>query len=291
MWIYTVKLKADGSVERYKVRLVANGYIQRYGTNYEETFALVAKINTIRVLLSLAANLDWPLHQFDVENAFLHGDLEEEVYMDLPPGCNSAPDKKNQVCKLKKSLYGLKQSPKAWFGRFTKSMKNFGYTQSNSYHTMFLKHDEGKLTAFIVYLDDIIVTRNDAKEQLKLQKYLSQEFEMKDLGDLKYFLGIEVGRSKTGIFLSQRKYVMDLLTETGMLGCKPAATPIEMNHKLCEDMDQEPTNKEQYQCLVGRLIYLAHTKPDIEYAVSVVSPFMHSPSVSHRNAVDRILRY
>ncbi|CAL9017924.1 unnamed protein product [Prunus brigantina] len=173
--------------------------------------------------------------------------------MDLPPECNSAPNKKNQVCKLrKKSLYGLKQSPMAWFGRFTKSMKNFGYTHSNSYHTLFLKRDEGKLTALIVYVDDIIVTGNDAEEQLKLQKYLSQEFEMKDLGDLKYSLKIEVARSKTGIFLSQRKYVMDLFTETGMLECKPVDTPIEMNYKLCEDMDQEPTNKEQYQRLVGR---------------------------------------
>ncbi|CAL8990138.1 unnamed protein product, partial [Prunus brigantina] len=248
-------------------------------------------IKTIRILLSIAANLDWPLHQFDVKNAFLHGDLEEEVYMDLPPGCNFTRDKGNQVCKLKKSLYGLKQSPRAWFGRFTKSMKVFGYTQSNADHTLFLKRDGKKLTALIVYVDDIVVTGNDTGEQLKLQKYLSQEFEMKDLGDLKYFLGIEVARSANGIFLSQRKYVLDLLAETGLLGCKPADTPIEMNHKLCEGMDQEPTNKEQYQRLVGRLIYLAHTRPDIAYAVSVVSQFMHSPSVSHRNAVDRILRY
>ncbi|CAL9017884.1 unnamed protein product [Prunus brigantina] len=198
-WIYTVKLKADGSVERYKARLVAKGYTQRYGIDYQETFAPVAKIKTIRILLSLAANLDWPLHQFDVKNAFLHGDLEEEVYMDLPPGCNFTRDKGNQVCKLKKSLYGLKQSPRAWFGRFTKSMKFFGYTQSNADHTLFLKRDGKKLTALIVYVDDIVVTGNDTGEQLKLQKYLSQEFEMKDLGDLKYFLGIEVARSANGI--------------------------------------------------------------------------------------------
>ncbi|CAL8996424.1 unnamed protein product, partial [Prunus brigantina] len=156
---------------------------------------------------------------------------------------------------------------------------------------LFLKRDGKKLTALIVYVDDIVVTGNDTGEQLKLQKYLSQEFEMNDLGDLKYFLGIEVARSANGICLSQRKYVLDLLAETRLLGCKPADTPIEMNHKLCEGMDQEPTNKEQYQRLVGRLIYLAHTRPDIAYAVSVVSQFMHSPSVSHRNAVDRILRY
>ncbi|CAL8996419.1 unnamed protein product [Prunus brigantina] len=248
-WIYTVKLKADGSVERYKARLVAKGYTQRYGIDYQETFAPLAKIKTIRILLSLAANLDWALHQFDVKNAFLHGDLEEEVYMDLPPGCNFTRDKGNQVCKLKKSLYGLKQSPRAWFGRFTKSMKFFGYTQSNADHTLFLKRDGKKLTALIVYVDDIVVTGNDTGEQLKLQKYLSQEFEMNDLGDLKYFLGIEVARSANGICLSQRKYVLDLLAETGLLGCKPADTPIEMNHKLCEGMDQEPTNKEQYQRL------------------------------------------
>ncbi|CAL8165411.1 unnamed protein product [Prunus armeniaca] len=266
----------------------------RYEIDYQKTFAPVAKIKTIRVLLSLslAENLDWPLHhQFDVKIAFLHGDLEEEVYMDLLLGCNLARDKESQVCKLRKSLYGLKQSPRAWFGIFIKSMKNFGYIQSNADHILFLKRDGRILTALIVYVDDIVVTRNDTGEQLKLQKYLSQEFEMNDLGDLKYFLGSEVAWPTTCIFLSQRKYVLDLLTTTGMLRCKPADTPIEMNHKLCKGMDQKPTNKEQYQCLVGRLMYLANTRPDIAYAVSVISQFMHSPSVSYRNAVDRILRY
>lgn len=124
-WIYTVKFKADGSIERYKARLVAKGYTQTCGIDYGETFAPVAKINTIRVLLSLAANLDWPLHQFDVKNASLHGDLEEEVYTDPLPGCNMGPDKGNMVCKLIKSLHGLKQSPRAWFGKFSKSIMGF----------------------------------------------------------------------------------------------------------------------------------------------------------------------
>lgn len=141
-WVFTIKHKADGSFERFKARLVAKGYTQSYGVDYEETFAPVAKLNTVRVLLSLAANQDWPLIQFDVKNAFLHGDLIEEVYMDPPPGI---PRYSNisMVCKLKKALYGLKQSPRAWFGRFTKSMKFFGYTQSNSDHTLFLKHNHG----------------------------------------------------------------------------------------------------------------------------------------------------
>uniref|UniRef100_A0A2N9I8R7 Integrase catalytic domain-containing protein n=1 Tax=Fagus sylvatica TaxID=28930 RepID=A0A2N9I8R7_FAGSY len=200
-WIFSIKYKADGSIDRYKARLVAKGYTQTYGIDYQETFSLVAKLNTVRVLLSLAANLDWPLHQLDVKNAFLHGDLEEEVYMDIPPG----------------------------------------YTASSK--------------AKIAW--------DDAEEISRLQEQLSTEFEMKNLGGLKYFLGIEVASD----------------------------TPIVPNHKLGEYTDQVPADKERYQRLVGKLIYLSHTRPDIAYAVSVVSQFMHCPSEDHMDAVIRILRY
>ncbi|WJZ84536.1 hypothetical protein VitviT2T_004136 [Vitis vinifera] len=260
-WIYTVKYKAD------------------------------AKINTIRVLLSLAANLDWPLQQFDVKNAFLHGELSEEVYMDLPPGCMVLEKQCQKVCKLKKSLYGLKQSPRAWFGRFTKSMRAFGYRQSNSDHTLFLKKQHGKITTLIVYVDDMVVIGNDPEERKALQNYLSREFEMKDLGPLKYFLGIEVSRSSEGIFLSQRKYTLDLLQGTGMSGCQPVNTPIEEGLKLCVEPNQVSTDKGRYQRLVGRLMYLTHTRPYLAYALSVVSQCMHNPGEQHMNAVMRILRY
>jgi hypothetical protein len=290
-WVFTVKHKEDGSIERFKARLVAKGYTQTYGIDYQETFAPVAKINTIRVLLSLAANLEWPLQQFDVKNAFLHGDLEEEVYMDFPPGFSTSSES-GKVCRLRKSLYGLKQSPRAWFGRFTHSMRKYGYHQSQSDHTLFLKHsNEGKVTALIVYVDDIVVTGNDIMEMGKLKTYLAKEFEIKDLGTLRYFLGIEVARSKEGIFVSQRKYVLDLLVETGMLACKPIDTPIEQNHRLGEDVDDTPVDRERYQKLVGKLIYLSHTRPDIAFAVSVVSQFMHAPCEKHMEAVYRILRY
>ncbi|CAL8130715.1 unnamed protein product [Prunus armeniaca] len=237
--------KADDSIDHYKARLVAKGYTKTYGVDYTETFAPVAKLNTVRVLLSLATNHDWPMLQFDVKNAFLHGDLKEEIYMDPSPGI-PVTSKEGMVCKLRKSLYGLKQSPRAWFGRFAASMRKSGYVQSNSDHTLFLK-----------------VTKVEIQS---LQKYLASEFEMKSLGDLKYFLGIEVARSKHGIFLSQRKYVLDLLAEIGMLDCKPIDTPSEQNHKLGLYPDQVPTDKERYQRLVGKLIYLAHTRPDIAYA-------------------------
>ncbi|RVW17531.1 Retrovirus-related Pol polyprotein from transposon RE2 [Vitis vinifera] len=149
----------------------------------------------------------------------------------------------------------------------------------------------GKITALIVYVDDMVVTGNDHEERKALQNYLFREFEMKDLGPLKYFLGIEVSRSSEGIFLSQRKYALDLLQETGMSGCQPVNTPIVEGLKLCVESNQVSIDKERYQRLVGRLMYLAHTRPDLAYALSVVSQYMHNPREQHMNAVMRILRY
>ncbi|OMO77059.1 Reverse transcriptase, RNA-dependent DNA polymerase [Corchorus capsularis] len=189
------------------------------------------------------------------------------------------------------SEIGGKRSPRAWFGRFAKSMIAFGYQQSNSDHTLFIKKGQGKITALIVYVDDMVVTGNDPDERKALQEYFSREFEMKDLGCLKYFLGIEVSRSKKGIFLSQRKYALDLLHETGMSACQPADTPVEEGLKLCVEADQVPVDKGRYQRLVGRLMYLAQTRPDLAYALSIVSQFMHNPSEQHMKGVMRILRY
>ncbi|XP_050107769.1 uncharacterized mitochondrial protein AtMg00810-like [Malus sylvestris] len=170
-------------------------------------------------------------------------------------------------------------------------MRAFGYRQSNSDHTLFLKRQNGKLTSLIVYVDDMVVTGNDPEECAALQRYLSTEFEMKDLGSLKYFLGIEVSISSSGIFLSQRKYIIDLLHETGMSACQPVATPLEEGLKLSVDPNQVPVDKGSYLRLVGCLMYLAHTRPDLAYALSVVSQYMHDPGEQHMNAVMRILRY
>ncbi|BBG93107.1 hypothetical protein Prudu_001019 [Prunus dulcis] len=231
-WVFTLKHKVDGSIDRYKARLVAKWCTQTYGVDYLETFAPVAKLNT-----------------FDVKNAFLHGDLQEGIYMDLPPGI-PVTSKEGVVCKLRKSLYGLKQSQRVC-------------VQSNSDHTLFLKHHKGKLTALIIYVDDMIVIGDDQAEMQILHKYLASEFKMKSLGDLKFFLGIEVARCKH---------------ETGMLDCKPIDTLSEQNHKLRLYLDQVHTDKVRYQRLEWKLIYLAHTRPDIAYAVSIVSQFMHSPN-------------
>ncbi|WVY99969.1 hypothetical protein V8G54_026039 [Vigna mungo] len=290
-WVYTVKYKADGSIEKYKARLVAKGFTQTYGVDYLETFAPVAKMNTVRVILSLAANYGWNLEQFDVKNAFLHGDLEEEIYMEIPPGYGRDVVT-NTVCKLKKALYGLKQSPHAWFGRFTKVMTGLGYKQSQGDHTLFFKHSKsGGVTILLVYVDDIILTGDDKEEQRLLSQCLGKEFEIKTLGKLKYFLGIEVDHSKKGIFISQQKYITDLLKETGKAACKPASTPLEPNIKLGNAEEDVVVEKEMYQRLVGRLIYLSHTRQDIAYAVSLISQFMHSPKETHLQAAHKILQY
>lgn len=226
--------------------------------------------------------MDWELHQLDVKNAFLNGELEEEVYMVQPPGFEEKSPK--IVCKLKKSLYGLKQSPWAWFNRFSKVVKGLGYIQGQTDHTLFIKHSgKGEITILIVYVDDIIVTDNNSMEITLIKGLLSKEFEIKDLGTLRYFLGMEIARSKKGIYVSQRKYTLDLLKETGMQDCKASRTPIELGNKdrmfKGESIDK------------GKLIYLSHTRPDIAFAVSLVSQYMHDPCQGHLNVVYRVLRY
>ncbi|KAH9717292.1 retrovirus-related pol polyprotein from transposon RE1 [Citrus sinensis] len=290
-WIFTIKHKADGSIERLKARLVAKGFTQSYGIDYQETFAPVVKLNTIRVLLSLATNFDWSLHQLDIKNAFLNGDLEEEVYIEVPHGIESSHIK-SKVCKLLKSLYGLKQSPRAWFGRFAKFVTKCGYKQCQSNHTLFVKFStKKKIAVLIVYVDDIILT-GDFEEELQFLKHrLAQEFDIKDLGNLKYFIGMEIARSREGIAVTQRKYVLDLLMETGMLGCKPADTPMDSSKTFGTESDSVLVDRGRYQRLVGRLIYLSHTRPDIGFAVSSVSQFMNNPREEQMEAVYRILRY
>ena len=179
-----------------------------------------------------------------------------------------------------------------WFGKFSQVIKKSGYSQSNGDHTLFYKHSaKDKLTILVIYVDDIIITGNDPIERAKLEQGLKQEFAIKNLGRMKYFLGIEIAYSKNGILLSQQKYVLDLLAETGFMDCRPAKTPMEVNHKLNLSENEPETNAGEYQQLVGRLIYLAHTRPDISYAVNILSQFMHSPRLSHLQAAHRVLRY
>ncbi|KAE8694951.1 hypothetical protein F3Y22_tig00110761pilonHSYRG00036 [Hibiscus syriacus] len=268
-WVYKIKRRPDGSIERYKARLVARGFSQQYGLDYDETFSPVAKLTTVRVLLALTANKDWNLWQMDVKNAFLHGELDREIYMTQPMGFQSQGHPE-YVCKLRKALYELKQAPRAWYGKIAEFLTKSGYSVTPADSSLFVKVNE---------------------EILQTKENLSVRFQMKELGQLKHFLGLEVDRTHEGIFLCQQKYAKDLLKRFGMLECKSTSMPMEPNIKMCAHEGKDLEDATMYRQLVGSLIYLTLTRPDISYAVGVMSRYMQNPKKPHLEAVRRILRY
>ncbi|KAE8676041.1 hypothetical protein F3Y22_tig00111634pilonHSYRG00007 [Hibiscus syriacus] len=264
-WVYKIKRRPDGSIERYKARLVARGFSQQYGLDYDETFSPVAKLTTVRVLLALAANKDWNLWQMDVKNAFLYGELDREIYMTQPMGFQSQ-DHPEYVCKLRKALYGLKQEPRAWYGKIAEFLTKSGYSVTPADSSLFVKanEDEGEFIS---------------------------SFPDEGTWTLKHFLGLEVDRTHEGIFLCQQKYAKDLLKRFGMLECKSTSTPMEPNIKMCAHEGKDLEDATMYRQLVGSLIYLTLTRPDISNAVGVMSRYMQNPKKPHLEAVRRILRY
>ena len=261
------------------------------GLDYLDTFSPVAKLTTVRLLLVVAALNHWHLRQLDVNNAFLHGELEEEVYMQVPPGL-TVPNT-NLVCRLQRSLYGLKQASRQWFMKLSGLLTVHGFQQSHSDHSLFLRFNGSVTTMLLVYVDDIILTGNRNSEIQDVITLLDQAFKIKDLGNLKYFLGLEIARSSEGIHLSQRKYTLDILSDLGMLGCRPNTTPMDYSTKL-QATTGTPLSAEassSYRRLIGRLIYLTNTRPDIAYAVQQLSQYMSSPTNAHLQAAYWVLRY
>ncbi|BBH03528.1 RmlC-like cupins superfamily protein [Prunus dulcis] len=259
------------------------------GLDYTETFSPVAKLVTLKCLLAVAAVRHWSLHQLDVQNAFLHGDLDEEVYMLPPPGLRRQGA--NMVCRLQKSLYGLKQASRNWFSKFSTAIKRAGFQQSKADYSLFTKVRGASFTAVLLYVDDMIITGNDNTAIEELKRFLHNNFRIKDLGHLKYFLGVEVAYSKQGIAISQRKYTLDILEDAGMIGAKPTKFPMEQNQRLTPSDGELLKDPSQYRRLIGRLIYLTITRPDIIFSVHVLSQFMQQPRKPHLEAAYRVLRY
>jgi hypothetical protein len=272
-WVYKVKHNADGSMSRYKARLVAKGYAQTYGIDYEETYSLVATMTTVRAIIVMAVAKGWSLHQMDVKNAFLHGDLQEEVYMEQPPGYVDQTHP-NLVCRLKKTLYSLKQAPRAWPDKIGQYLVTSGFQTSDADFSLYVKKKDHGIVVIVIYVDDLIITRDSDVDISDLKKLLKQKFEMKDLGKLHYFLGIEVIHSPKGIWLLQKQYALNKLSEYGMMGCKPISIPLEQNVKLSADEGELVEDTTIYRCRVGSLIYMTITRPNLSYAVGVVSQFM-----------------
>jgi hypothetical protein len=288
-YVYKTKFHADGTIERLTARLVAKGFTQKVGIDYTKTFSHVAKLVTARVLLSIATIKGWCLLQFDVNNAFLHGDLKEEIYTRMPPGYSVGGT--NQVYKLLKSLYGLKQASCQWYSKFSLSLIAFGFTQFKADYSLFTKVDNSSFTALLVYVDDIIVTGNCSSSLESLKSFLHNQFKIKDLGCLSYFLDLKVARSSKGIHLCQRKYALDILADSGTLASKPLKLPFEQNFKLNKTSRDPLSGLSSYHRLFGRLLYLTITRPDICYPVQVLSQYMDTHTNIHLATTYRVLHY
>ena len=289
-WIYKVKYHPDGRVQKHKARLVAKGYVQKYGIDYFETYSPVARIETVRLLLAIAAQMKWQVFQFDVKSAFLNGPLVEDVYVEQPPGF-VREGQEDKVYKLKKALYGLKQAPRAWYCRLDSYLQHHQFHRSESEPTLYVKMDGKDVLLVCVYVDDIIYTSSSISLIEDFKKKMMTEFDMTDLGLLHYFLGLQVKQSCDGIFVSQEKYALDLLKKFHMQKCKVFATPMNVNEKLSMDDGSAKADEKQFRSMVGSLMYLTHTRPDIMFAVGLVSRFMHNPSMHHLGTAKRILRY
>ncbi|KAL0345417.1 UNVERIFIED_CONTAM: Retrovirus-related Pol polyprotein from transposon TNT 1-94 [Sesamum radiatum] len=290
-WIYKLKFKPDGSIQKHKARLVARGYMQREGIDFEETFSPVARFDTIRTVLSIAANYKWKVYQFDVKSAFLNGVLEEEVYVQQPKGYE-VKGEEMKVYRLRKALYGLKQAPRAWYERIDTHFNKNGFRKSASEATLYVKtKGAAEVLLICLYVDDLIYTGNSVALINNFKKIMVSEFEMTDLGEMSYFLGLEVRQSEDGIFISQHKYVKDLLEKYNMKECNAIRTPMIMNQKFCLDDGEEKVDVQLYRSLVGSLLYLTNSRPDILQATALLSRFMQNPSNIHFGAAKRILRY
>ncbi|KAJ4772132.1 polyprotein [Rhynchospora pubera] len=289
-WVFKTKYGADGTINKYKARLVVKGYAKKYGLNFEETFSPVARFETVRMILSLAAQMKKHVYQLDVKSAFLNGDLNEEVYVEQPEGFKKK-GKENWVYKLTKALYGLKQAPRAWYSKIDSCFIKSGFERSKSEPNLYVKKEGDKLPVLCLYVDDMIYFGTDEGLVEQFKNNMKKQFEMTDLGLLHYFLGLEVKQLPGKIFLSQKKYASDMLCKFGMQGCKPCPTPMNKNEKLLKEDGSGAADSAKYRSLVGCLIYLTHTRPDISYAVGVISRFMQTPTNHHYGAAKRVLRY
>ena len=291
-WVYKVKTNSDGSLERYKARLVARGFDQRYGSDYDETFCPVVRLESLRTLIALSTQRGLELHHVDVHTAFLNGTLQEEVCMQQPTGYKKEGEE-HLVCRLRKSIYGLKQSSRCWNTALDSHLKKMGFSQSKSDPCIYVSGG-GKDTFYIgVYVDDMILAGKDETKMENVKKELSSKFEIKDLGELSYFLGMSIVQKQEEkvTWMGQPAYTQKLLTKTGMNDYKPVKTPVDPGHRLVKaSEDEEALDQPLYQSVVGSLMYLATcTRPDIAFAVGMLARFSSKPKRSHWTAAKRVL--
>lgn len=261
-WVFKNKMNEDGQVIRNKARLVCKGYSQIEGIDFEETFAPVARMETTTMFLAFACSKGFKIFQMDVKSAFLNGELKEEVYMEQPKGFDLT-EGKNLVCKFKKDLYGLKQAPRGWYARLDHYLQQQGFKKGVAGSNLYIKTDEGKLLVSLVYVDDLIFSSNNDEMSHEFSQSMAEEFEMSMIGELSHFLGLQVSQTRAGLCISQAKYLKDMLKKYGMEDCAPMSTSMTINCKLSKDDDSPLVDATHYRSMIGALLYLIATRPDI----------------------------
>ncbi|GJS27803.1 putative ribonuclease H-like domain-containing protein [Tanacetum coccineum] len=289
-WVYRNKRDERGVVVRNKARLVAQGYTQEEGIDYDEVFAPVARIEAIRLFLAFASFMGFIVYQMDVKSAFLYGTIDEEVYVSQPPGFVD-PDHPKKVYKVVKALYGLHQAPRAWYATLSTFLEKHGYKRGTIDKTLFIKRDKKDIMLVQVYVDDIIFGSTKKSWCDEFEALMKSRFQMSSMGELTFFLGLQVKQNKAGIFISQDKYVAEILKKFDLVNVKTAITPMETKVALTKDEEAVDVDVHLYRSMIGSLMYLTASRPDIMYAVCVCSRFQVTPKTSHLNAVKRIFKY
>ena len=298
-WIFKTKRDSKGNKERYKARLVAKGFTQREGIDYKETFAPVSTKDSFRIIMALVAHYNLELHQMDVKTAFLNGDIEETIYMVQPERIESQ-DSKNLVCKLKKSIYALKQASRQWYHKFHQVITSYGFEVNKVDDCVYHKFSGSRYIFLVLYVDDILLACNDLGLLGETKSFLSRNFEMKDLGEASFVLGIQIHRDRTQniLRLSQQAYIEKILKRFGMQNCKPGNTPVSRGDKFC--LDQCPKNDHEakqmhnipYASAIGCMMYAqVCTRPDIAYIIGMLGRYLSNPGMDHWIAAKRVMRY
>lgn len=288
-WVFKTKVDENGAITRYKARLVAQGFTQKFGVDYDEVFAPVARSTTLRVLLSVAGKRNYTVKHFDVKTAFLNGNLEEVIFMRQPPGLNK---EKNKVFKLNKSLYGLKQAARVWNLTLHNELIKNGFKQSDADKCLYVRRDSGKVCYLLVHVDDMILASNNNDFLESLSAKIGEKFELKSLGNIKHYLGIDITNDENGNFMmSQSLYIKKIIEAADLCDAKPSKYPLDQGYYKIEN-SKLLANNDDYRKLIGMLLYLTtHTRPDIAAAVSILSQKVSKPNQTDMNEVKRIIRY
>ena len=289
-WIFKAKPNPNGTTAKLKARLVARGFQQCAGIDFTETFAPIAKIDTFRTLAVVCGHHGWPIYHLDVKSAFLNGEILEEVYVHQLQGFTE-PGRESQVCLLKKALYGLRQAPRAWHTKFDACLQDLGLVKSHFDPNLYIFHDGSLIAMLLLYVDDVYLAGSHSDKIAWLRQELFSSFDMTDLGLLSYSLGVEFIQRSTGLILTQRRYLQQILSKFGMANCNPARVLFQPGVKLHRDMHAPTANLATYQRLVGKLLFCNWTRPDITYAVALLCRFTAAPQEPHLLAAKHLLRY